>query len=154
MNPRRCNEYDYINFLVAVQKSYSCLTAGHVQPNKFGTPAHDALNRLLHRPEPHLDDWWREAEAPVRKEQSWLLWDDSTLDKPFAKRIGLVYWHWSGKHHNTVRGINLLTLLWTDGDKHIPCDHRLYDKPNDNLSKNDPGADLLTAGISAGLCGF
>ncbi len=45
--------------------------------------------------------------------------------------------HWSGKHHNTVKGINLLTLLWTDGDKQVPCDHRLYDKPNDELSKND-----------------
>jgi hypothetical protein len=32
MNPKRCDEYDYINFLVAAQKSYSCLEASRVQP--------------------------------------------------------------------------------------------------------------------------
>jgi hypothetical protein len=151
MNPRRCDEYDYINFLVAAQKSYSCLEAGRVQPNKLGAPAHDALNRMLHRNEPNPDKLWREAELQVNKEQGLLLLDDSTLDKPFAKQMGLVYWHWSGKHHNTVRGINLLTLLWTDGDKHIPCDHRIYDKPNDQLSKNDHFAELLTTAYQRGF---
>ena len=36
--------------------------------------------------------------------------------------------HWSGKHRKTVRGINLITLLWTDDDRKIPCDYRLYSK--------------------------
>ena len=35
--------------------------------------------------------------------------DDFTLDKPYAKRIGLVTRHWSGKHHRVVMGINLIT---------------------------------------------
>jgi hypothetical protein len=151
MNPKRCNEYDYINFLVAAQKSSSCLEAGRVQPNKPKAPAHDALNRMQHRKEPNPDDWWREAEAQVKKEQGLLVLDDSTLDQPFAKKIGLVYWHWSGKHHNTVRGINLLTLLWTDGDKPVPCDHRLYDKPNDQRSKNDHFASLLNTAPQRGF---
>ena len=45
--------------------------------------------------------------------------------------------HWSGKHHRVVNGINLVTLLWTDGDRHIPCDYRIYDKAKDGLTKND-----------------
>lgn len=28
--------------------------------------------------------------------------------------------HWSGKHGRVVQGINLMTLLWTEGDRHIP----------------------------------
>ena len=65
-----------------------------------------------------------------------LVIDDSTLDKPYAKKIELVSHHWSGKHHAVVRGINLVTLLWTDGDRNIPCDYRVVDK-TDKLTKND-----------------
>lgn len=151
MNPKRCNEYDYINFLVAAQKSYSCLEIGRVQPAKANTPAHDSLNRMLHRIQPNTEDLWREAQPQVNPQEGLLLLDDSTLDKPYAKKIDLVYRHWSGKHHNTVRGINLLTLLWTEGDKHIPCDYRLYDKPNDNLSKNNHFTDLLKVAYQRGF---
>ena len=151
MNPKRCNEYDYINFLVAAQKSYSCLEAGRVQPSKANTPAHDSLNRMLHRIQPNTEDLWREAQPQVNPQEGLLLLDDSTKDKPYAKKIDLVYRHWSGKHHNTVRGINLLTLLWTAGDKPIPGDYRLSDKPNDNLSKNDHVTDLLKVAYQRGF---
>ncbi len=65
-----------------------------------------------------------------------MILDDSTLDKPYAKHMGLVTRHWSGKHRKTVRGINLITLLWTDGDRKIPCDYRFYSK-TDGKTKND-----------------
>ena len=35
--------------------------------------------------------------------------DDTTLDKPCAKRMELVFRYWSGKHKQVVWGINLLT---------------------------------------------
>jgi putative transposase len=66
-----------------------------------------------------------------------LVVDDSTLDKPYAKQIDLVQRHWSGKHQAVVEGINLITLLWTEGDRHVPVDYRLYDKLGDELTKND-----------------
>ena len=43
----------------------------------------------------------------------------------------LVTRHWSGKHKQVVCGINLITLMWTDGDSRIPCDYRLYNKQHD-----------------------
>ncbi len=60
--------------------------------------------------------------------------DDTSLDKPYAQNIDLVHWHWSGKHHRVVQGINLVMLLWSDGTDAIPCDERLYDKPVDGVS--------------------
>lgn len=45
--------------------------------------------------------------------------------------------HGSGKHHAVVRGINLLTLLWTEGDRPIPGDYRIFEKAKDGLTKND-----------------
>lgn len=47
MNPPKGNEYDYINFLVATPKSYSCVEGAKVYPLVDSPPAHDALNRLL-----------------------------------------------------------------------------------------------------------
>lgn len=72
-----------------------------------------------------------------------LVLDDSVLDKPYARTMELVHHLWSGKHHRVVKGLDLLTLLWTAGDRHVPCDDRLYDKPNDGQTKNDHFGDLL-----------
>jgi hypothetical protein len=44
------------------------------------------------------------------------------------EKMDLVTYHWSGKHHDVVRGINLITLLWSDGKALVPTDFRLYDK--------------------------
>lgn len=63
--------------------------------------------------------------------------DDSTLDKLYSRKIELVTRHWSGKHKQVVQGINLLTLLWTDGERYIPVDYRLYHKKQDGLTKNE-----------------
>jgi len=137
MNPPKCNEDDYINFLIATPKTCSGTEAARVQPKQADPPAHDAFTRLLHRLEPDPETMWKEAKIQVDLGAGILVFDDSTLDKPFARQIELVSRHWSGKHHAVVRGINLMTLLWTDGDRHIPCDYRLYDKAKDGLTKND-----------------
>ena len=79
----------------------------------------------------------------MKKEQCILVIDDSTLDKPYARQMELVTRHWSGKHKQVVSGINLITLMWTDGDTHIPCDYRLYNKQQDNLTKNDHFQSLI-----------
>jgi hypothetical protein len=80
-----------------------------------------------------------------------LVLDDSTLDKPYARKMDLVGWHFFGTHKKVVRGINLLTLLWTDGDRHVPCDYRLYDKPADGVSKNGHFRQMLRAAQQRGL---
>jgi hypothetical protein len=137
MNPPKCQASDYLDFLIATPKVCSALEAARVQPDPATAPAHDAFTRLLHRLEPDPQTLWLEAQTQVCRTEGFLVLDDSTLDKPYARQIELVTRHWSGKHHAVVRGINLLTVLWTDGDRHLPCDYRLYDKARDGLTKND-----------------
>jgi hypothetical protein len=137
MNGPKCQPEDYINFLVASPRVVSGTEAARVQPAGPDPPAHDAFTRLLHRLEPDPATLWAEAAPQVRREQGVLVLDDSTLDKPYARKVGLLTRHWSGKHRRVVQGINLLTLLWTDGEALIPCDDRLYEKAVDQLSKND-----------------
>src|SRR4030042_1342708 len=151
MNPPKCSEIDYINFLVATQKAYSCTEAARVQPEQDDPPAHDALTRLLHRLEPSSEALWAEAQHQVIRSQGMLILDDSTLDKFYARKMELVTRHWSGKHRRVVQGINLITLLWTEGESHIPCDYRLYDKATDGETKNDHFRQMLQTAHDRGF---
>ncbi len=65
-------------------------------------PAHYAFTRLLHRLEPDPAALWEEVESLVDRTKGILVGDDSTLDKPYARKMGLVTRHWSGKHHAVV----------------------------------------------------
>lgn len=120
MNPAKVREENYIDFLIATPKVCSATEAARVQPEASDAPAHDAFTRLLHRLEPDAAILWQEAAPQVERESGVLVLDDSTLDKPYAQKMELVQRHWSGKHHAVVEGINLITLLWTDGDRHVP----------------------------------
>ncbi len=40
-------------------------------------------------------------------------------------------------------GINVITLLWTDGERLLPTDFRIYDKPFGGKSKNEHFVDML-----------
>ena len=151
MNPPKCTEYDYINFLIATPRHYSCTEAARVHPEPNNPPAHDSLNRLLYRLTPDSEQLWQESAPFVKKEQGILVIDDSTLDKPYAQQMELVTRHWSGKHKQVVSGINLITLMWTDGDTHIPCDYRLYNKQHDHLTKNDHFQSLIATADERGF---
>jgi hypothetical protein len=95
MNPPKCNELDYIHFLIATQKVFTCTEAARCQP-EGKSPDTEAL--------------WQEAKEVVDRKQG-LLVVGTTFDKLYAQKMELVTYHWSGKHRRVVRGINLQTLL-------------------------------------------
>jgi len=120
------------------------MEAARSQPEERDSrPSHDAFTRLLLRMPQDTGALWRDAEPMVSKHTGVLVLDDTTLDKPYSKKIALVTNHWSGKHHRVVRGINLITLLWTDGSKLVPTDYRIYDKPFGGKTKNEHFSDML-----------
>jgi putative transposase len=137
MNQAKVTDLDYITFLVASPLVFSCTEAARVQPDQPRRAAPAALTRLLHRLDPDPAPLWDEAKQHVSLHHGLLLIDDTTLDKPYAQQIALVHRHWSGKHHHVVSGINLVTLLWSDGTDAIACAYRLYDKPVDGVTKNE-----------------
>jgi putative transposase len=151
MNPPKCKDEDYINFLIATPRQGSATEAARVQPEQEQAPAHDAFTRWLQRLEPDPETLGREAQTQVDLARGSLVLDDSTLDKPYAKKMELVTRHWSGKQHAVGRGINLLTLLGTEGDRHVPCDYRLFDKAKDGLSKNAHFQQMLAVAHTRGV---
>ena len=145
MNAPKVTDSDYIQFLIAAQRVYTCTEAARCAE----IASHDAYTRLLSRLPPDTAALWQEVEPLVQRTNGLLVIDDTTLllviddttlDKPYAQKMGLVSRHWSGKHHAVVEDISLTTLLWTDGLSSLPCDCRLYEPaPNkkEQVTKND-----------------
>ena len=151
MNAPKCDELDYINFLIAAQKVFSSVEASKTHPAEKEAPAHDAYTRLLQRLPPDSDALWQEVEPLVKRKSGVLVIDDSTLDKPYASKMALVTRHWSGKHGRVVQGINLISLVWTDHTCRLPCDFRIYNKAQDGLSKNDHFQHMVKAAEERGF---
>jgi hypothetical protein len=151
MSQPKVTAAEFIDFLLAVPTQATATEAVRTQPATTNPAAHDAYTRLLHRLEPDSEALWAEVQPDVGRTAGVLVLDDTVLDKPYARKMDLVHRLWSGKHHRVVRGIGLLTLLWTDGDRHLPCDYRVYDKPNDQKTKNDHFGDLIRAAKGRGF---
>ena len=148
----KVTDVDFIDFRIATPRHATATEAQRTQPAGAADPAaHDAYTRLLHRLEPDSEALWAEVRPDVRPQSGVLVLDDSVQDKPYARQMDLVHYQWSGKQHGVVKGIGLLTLLWTDGDRHLPCDYRIYDKVVDGKTKNDHFRDLLLAARDRGF---
>jgi len=151
MNPPKVSDEDYINFIIATPRDVTATEAERVQPESKDAPAHDSFTRLLQRLEPDAETLFREASTQIDVHTGILVLDDSTLEKPYSEFNALVYRHWSGKQKEVVNGINLITLLWTDGVRCVPVDYRVFDKDRDGKTKNDHFAEMLVAAFERGF---
>ncbi len=151
MNPPKVTDADYINFIIATPCDVTTTEAERVQPESRNAPAHDAFARLLSRLEPDAETLWDEAKTQIDLQSGILVLDDSTLEKPYSEFNALVYRHWSGKQKEVVNGINLITLLWTDGVRVVPVDYRVFDKDRDGKTKNDHFAEMLLKAFERGF---
>lgn len=151
MNAPKVRDEDYINFIIATPRLVTATEAAMCQPESTNAPAHDAFTRLLSRLEPDPELLWTEAKTQINFNFGILVLDDSTLEKPYSPFNAVLYRHWSGKRKEVVVGINLLTLLWTDGVRCVPIDYRVFDKDRDGKTKNDHFAEMLLAAFERGL---
>jgi SRSO17 transposase len=130
----------YVDFLIASQKQYSSSELSRLSPISV---SHDTVSRWLSRDKLTPKIVWQEAMSLVDLEDGYLVIDDTVLDKPFSKEIPLVKNQYSGRHHRTVNGIDLVNLLWTNGEKIVPVDYRVYDPTRDGKTKNDQAVEML-----------
>ena len=65
--------------------------------------------------------------------------------------MDLVDHFWSGKHHCIVKGINLITLYYTDAKgNHLPVNYRICDK-SEGKTKNDYFQEMLEEVLKWGV---
>ena len=136
----------YIGFILSEPHSANCSRLAEV--TKI---SHDSTNRFLLREMYEPVDLFNEVKPHINLVGGTLSVDDSVLDKAYSQKMALVSRFWSGKHHRTVKGINLITLYYTDkAGQHYPVNYRVYDK-EEGKSKNDYFLDMLAEVLAWGL---
>lgn len=136
----------YMGFLMSEPKSTTCTRLSEV----MGV-SHDSVNRFLLREAYEPKDLFAEARKLLNLVGGTLNVDDSTLDKPYSKHMDLVTHFWSGKHHRVVKGLNLITLYYTDPQgRSLPVNYRVYDKA-EGKTKNDYFLEMLAEVLAWGL---
>ena len=142
----RCTLPMYIGFLLSEPNSATCTRLAAVMEM-----SHDSVNRFLSRENYEPRDLFNEASRQLNLKGGTVNVDDSTLDKPYSHQMELVGHFWSGKHHRVVKGINLITLYYTDPQgRSLPINYRIYDKA-EGKTKNDYYLDMLAEALSWGL---
>lgn len=135
-----------MGFLIAEPRSATCTRLEEV--DKI---SHDSVNRFLNRENYEPIDLFREATQELNLTGGTLSVDDTVLDKPYSFSVALVGHFWSGKHHRVVKGINLITLFYTDtSGLNMPVSYRVYDKADDK-TKNDYFREMLAEVLTWGL---
>jgi Transposase DDE domain len=101
--------------------------------------SHDSVNRFLLRERYTPQDLFDEVKGDLILVGGTLSVDDSVEDKPYRDiaKSAFVGYFWSGKHHQSVKGINLITLYYRDVlGRSYPVNYRIYDQ-REGKTKND-----------------
>ena len=142
----KCTLPQYMGFLISEPKSSTCTRLAEVTGI-----SHDSVNRFLQRENYQPKDMFDEAAQNLCLVGGTLSVDDTVLDKPYSNSVALVSHFWSGKHHRVVKGINLVTLYYTDpANRHMPVNFRICDK-SEGKTKNDYFLEMLSEVLAWGL---
>lgn len=127
LSTAKCTCALYVLFLLAEPKYVSCVRLSEVMADL----SHDSVNRFLLRENYTPQDLFNEVKDHLILVGGIASGDDSVVDKPYSdpKKTDLMGYFWSGKHKRSVKGINLITLYYTDiTGTSYPVNFRLYDK--------------------------
>ena len=108
-----CTLAMYVSFILSTPHSPTCCRLGEVM-----TISHDSVNRFLLREEDTPHDLFNAVRTELKLKGGTVSVDDSVVDKPYSHLMAFVGYFWSGKHHRVVKGINLITLYYTDPQGH------------------------------------
>lgn len=102
----------YTLFLLAEAKYSGCTRLAEI----IEDISHDSVNRFLLRESYEPKDLFDEIKPHINLIGGTIGGDDTVIDKPYSdpKLTELIGYFWSGKHHRVVKGIQLITLYYTD----------------------------------------
>lgn len=139
----------YTLFLLAESKYPGCTRLAKI----LGGMSHDSVNRFLLRERYEPQDLFNEFKQHINLEGGILSGDDTVIDKPYSNPLltKLIGYFWSGKHHRVVKGVQLITLYYTEpSGKSIPVNYRIYNK-QEGKTKNDYLREMIIEVLVWGL---
>jgi hypothetical protein len=115
----------YVEYLVSTPINYTC---SNLAEHKLGSEAmsHDAVSNFLKREKFTPRQLWQVIEPHISNSATgFLIVDDSVQDKRYSKFIELVKKQYSGNVHGLVRGIGIVNMVHTSGEKgdFLPNEH-------------------------------
>ena len=139
---------EYIAYLLSEAGKSSCVRSGKVLQI-----SHDEVNRFLAGSDFSGKDLFERAKAALHLIGGVLSVDDTVIDKPYSDPAAaeLVGFFWSGLHHKSVKGINVIVMNYTDPyGVSLPVNWRVYRK-RDHKTKNDYFQDMVNEVFAWGL---
>jgi len=137
----QCNLAIYVLFLLSEPKYISCVRLSHILANL----SHDSINRFLITQKYEPQDLEEIVKELLVLKGGTLSVDDMVIDKPYSNplKAELIDYFWSGKHHKTVKGINIITLYYTDvKGVSLPINYRIFNKKEEK-TKHDYFLEML-----------
>ena len=139
----RPTRLDYCQYLLSTPINYT-LTHFAEHSESF---SHDQINRYLagDRLTPRML-WEHVKNDVVLDPNGYLIFDDTVIDKRYAKKIALAKRQYSGNAGGIINGIAIVTCLYVNAklDRYGLIDYRIYDKDGDGKSKLDHVRDMLS----------
>lgn len=82
----------------------------------LGNVSHDSINRFLLRERYEAKDLFDTVRDLVDLKGGILSVDDTVIEKHYSNPecAELIGYFWSGKYHQTIKGLNLITLYYSD----------------------------------------
>lgn len=135
---------DYCQYLLSSQINYTLTNlAEHLE--NF---SHDTINRYLRseRITPSLL-WDNVKHILQRHENAYLIFDDTVLDKRYAKKIELTRRQYSGNEHRVIRGIGLVSCIYVNPEtsQFWVIDYRVYDPDSDGKTKLEHVSEMISS---------
>ena len=133
---------DYCQYLLSTPLNYT-LTHFADHSESF---SHDQINRYLAKDRLTPRQVWEHVSPDVVETcDGYIIFDDTTLEKPSARAIPLAKPQYSGNARSVVNGIGIVTCVYVNPelDRSWLIDYRIYDKQGDGKTKLDHVADML-----------
>ena len=145
----QCQIEHYTLFLLSEPKQIGCSRLGEILDNV----SHDSVNRFLLRERYEPKDLFDTVKSLINLKGGILSVDDTVIEKHYSnpKCAELIGYFWSGKYHKTIKGLNLITLYYSDiHGNSVPINYKIYDK-KEGKTKNDYFREMLVEVITWGL---
>ena len=139
---------DYCQYLLSTPINYT-LTHFADHCDQF---SHDQINRYLSGERLRPRYVWQNVKPHLEQTpDSYVIFDDTVVDKRYAKKIALAKKQYSGNARGTINGIGIVTCVYVNPvlDRFWLIDYRIYDLHSDGKTKLDHVEDMLSVLVNS-----
>jgi hypothetical protein len=125
----------YTDYLIS---SFSYTTATGLSKALSGMISHDKITRFLAADDNDSKQLWRLVKSTIREIESndgVFIVDDTIEEKPYTDENELITWHFDHTFGRNVKGVNILSLLYSDNEMILPVAFQPIQKTEQYIDK-------------------